>query len=113
MLKKILGFYTKFFAVWVILFGIAAYFFPKPFVALGPAMNWFFALTMFGIGAVLQIEDFKRIAAKPTIVLIGICAEYIITPLGAFALAKLFRLPPEIAVGLILTGSCQQRCRAM
>jgi len=26
-------------------------------------------------------------------------------PLGAFALAKLFGLPPEIAVGLILTGS--------
>jgi BASS family bile acid:Na+ symporter len=26
-------------------------------------------------------------------------------PLGAFALAKLFDLPPEIAVGLILTGS--------
>jgi BASS family bile acid:Na+ symporter len=26
-------------------------------------------------------------------------------PLGAFVLAKLFRLPPEIAVGLILTGS--------
>ncbi len=68
-------------------------------------MDWFFALTMFGIGAVLQIEDFKRIAAKPTIVLIGSCAQFSIMPLGAFALAKLFRLPPEIAVGLILTGS--------
>jgi len=105
MLKKILGFYTKFFAVWVLLFGIVAYIFPKPFVALGPAMDWFFALTMFGIGAVLQIEDFKRIAAKPTIILIGSCAQFSIMPLGAFVLAKLFRLPPEIAVGLILTGS--------
>jgi BASS family bile acid:Na+ symporter len=105
MIGKILGFYTKFFAVWVILFGIAAYFFPRPFVALGPAMNWFFALTMFGIGAVLQVEDFKRIAAKPSIILIGTCAQYIIMPLGAFVLAKLFRLPPEIAVGLILTSA--------
>jgi len=105
MLRKILGFYTKFFAVWVLLFGIVAYIFPGPFVALKPGMDWFFALTMFGIGAVLQIEDFKRIAAKPTIVLIGSAAQFSIMPLGAFALAKLFRLPPEIAIGLILTGS--------
>jgi len=68
-------------------------------------MDWFFALTMFGIGAVLQIEDFKRIAQKPIIILIGSAAQFSIMPLGAFALAKLFGLPPEITVGLILTGS--------
>lgn len=105
MLKRILDFYTKYFAVWVILFGVAAYVWPGPFVALKDYMNWFFALTMFGIGAVLQVEDFKRIIARPTIVLIGSVAQFTIMPLGAFVLAKFFRLPPEIAVGLILTGS--------
>jgi len=105
MLKNILGFYTKYFAVWVILFGVVAYFWPGPFVALKPGMDWFFALTMFGIGAVLQIEDFKRIAQKPVIVFIGSAAQFSIMPLGAFLLAKLFNLPPEITVGLILTGS--------
>ena len=68
-------------------------------------MDWLFALTMFGIGAVLKIEDFKRIAAKPVIVLIGSCAQFTFMPLGAFALSKIFNLPPEVAVGLILTGS--------
>jgi len=72
---------------------------------LEKGMNWFFALTMFGIGAVLQIEDFKRIAKRPVIVLIGSAAQFSIMPLGSFVLAKLFGLPPEIAVGLILTGS--------
>ncbi|MHC4726007.1 MAG: bile acid:sodium symporter family protein [Planctomycetota bacterium] len=127
MFKKVLHFYTKYFAVWVIVFGIVAYFWPAVFLTLEekmawffavtieqilpPAlqlqkgMNWFFALTMFGIGAVLQIEDFKRIAKRPTIVLIGSVAQFSIMPLGSFVLAKLFRLPPEIAVGLILTGS--------
>jgi hypothetical protein len=33
MLKKVLDFYTKYFAVWVIVFGVVAYFVPKPFVA--------------------------------------------------------------------------------
>ncbi|MFQ6036258.1 MAG: bile acid:sodium symporter family protein [Sedimentisphaerales bacterium] len=105
MLKKILTLYTKYFVIWVISLGLAAYFFPKPFRALGPGMEWFFALTMFGIGAVLQIEDFKRIVAKPIIVFIGSWAQFTIMPLGAFVLAKLFNLPPEVAVGLILTGS--------
>ena len=105
MLKKILSFYTKYFAVWVIVFGGVAYVWPGPFVALKSYMDWFFALTMFGIGAVLQVEDFKRIVAKPIIVLIGSTAQFSIMPLGAFVLAKIFRLPTEIAVGLILTGS--------
>jgi BASS family bile acid:Na+ symporter len=105
MFERILSFYTKYFAVWVVTFGVVAYFFPEPFVRLEKGMNWFFALTMFGIGVVLQIEDFERIAARPTIVLIGCCSQFTIMPLGAFALAKLFQLPPEFAVGLILTGS--------
>ena len=105
MFTKILSFYTKYFAVWVILFGILAYFLPAPFVALKPYNEWFFALTMFGIGSVLEIDDFRRIAQKPLIVLIGSCAQFTIMPLGAFFLSKLFALPPVIAVGLILTGS--------
>jgi BASS family bile acid:Na+ symporter len=68
-------------------------------------MDWFFALTMFGIGVVLQVEDFERIARRPVIVFIGSAAQFSIMPIGAFVLSKLFRLPPEIAVGLILTGS--------
>ena len=91
--------------MWVVAFGVVAYVSPGPFVALKSYMNWFFALTMFGIGAVLEVADFKRIAQRPTIVLIGSAAQFSIMPLGAFLLAKLFRLPPEIAVGLILTGS--------
>ena len=105
MFAKALSFYTKYFAIWVVLFGVLAYFFPAPFRALKNYNELFFALTMFGIGVVLQIEDFKRIAARPIIVLIGSGAQFSIMPLGAFALAKAFRLPPEVAVGLILTGS--------
>jgi len=127
MLVKGLNFYTKYFGVWVVLFGVAAYLWPELFLNLEkgitwffastiarvlPAplrlktgMNWFFAITMFGIGAVLQIEDFKRIMRNPLLVIVGIAAEYTTTPIGAYVIAKVFNLPPEIAVGLILTGS--------
>lgn len=105
MFRKVLTFYTKYFAIWVVVFGVVAYVWPGPFVALNSYKSWFFALTMFGIGAVLEVKDFERIARRPVIVLIGSSAQFTIMPLGAFVLAKLFRLPPEIAVGLILTGS--------
>lgn len=105
MLNKILGFYTKYFAIWVVVFGVVAYRWDQYFTPLKPGMDYFFALTMFGIGAVLKVEDFKRIAQKPWIVLIGSAAQFTIMPLGAFVLAKLLNLPPVIAVGLILTGS--------
>jgi len=105
MTRKILSVYTRYFAIWVVAFGVVAYYWPGPFVAMREGMSWFFALTMFGIGAVLKIGDFKRIAAKPLIVLIGCCTQFSVMPLGAFALARLFDLPAEIAAGLILTGS--------
>jgi BASS family bile acid:Na+ symporter len=127
MIRKLLSFYTKYFALWVVLCGAAAFLWPAPFLTLEQTITWFFAntierfvppplrldggmnsffaLTMFGIGAVLQAEDFRKIAQKPTVVLIGSCAQFTIMPLGAFFLAKAFALPPEITVGLILTGS--------
>jgi len=108
MLGKILSFYTRYFAVWVVLSGAAAYLYPSPFVGLKPYMDWFFALTMFGIGAVLSPDDFKRISQKPSIVLIGTCAQFVIMPFGAFALGRIFHLPPEIAAGLVLTAAAPE-----
>ena len=105
MFNKILSFYTKYFAVWVVIFGGMAYIWSEQVKVLKPGMDWFFALTMFGIGVVLEVKDFKRIAENPVIVFVGSAAQFSIMPLGAYFLAKLFNLPPEIAVGLILTGS--------
>lgn len=105
MLNKILAFYTKYFAAWVVVFGIVAYIEPEPFIALKSHMNWFFALTMFGIGAVLEREDFNNIAKTPWIVVLGCVTQFIVMPFGAFFVARLFNLPPEIAIGLIVAGA--------
>ncbi len=103
-IRKALSVYTRLFAVWVILFGVLAYFFPQPLQIDKRYNLWFFALTMFGIGAVLRPSDFQQIARRPWIVVLGSAAQFTWMPLGAFALASLFRLPPELAVGLIVAG---------
>ena len=104
MTNRIISFYTKYFAVWVLIMGVIAYYYPRPFVAMKQYMTMFFALTMFGIGAVLSFDDFKRIGQRPTIVIIGSVAQFSIMPLGAFLVAKIFNLPDAVAVGLILAG---------
>ena len=81
----------------MVIFGVVAYFFPEPFIALKRFNELFFGLTMFGIGVVLCVDDFKRIAERPIIVLIGCCSQFSIMPLGAFLLCKVFGLGPEIA----------------
>lgn len=103
-IKHIVGWYTRLFAVWVVLFGILAYFFPQPLQIDKKYNLWFFALTMFGIGAVLKPSDFSGIGRRPWIVLLGSAAQFTFMPLGAFFLAKFLRLPPELAVGLIVAG---------
>jgi len=105
MLGRILSFYSRYFAIWVVLFGAAAYRWPGPFVALRDYNKLFFSLTMFGIGAVLRAHDFKRIIQNPVIVLIGSAAQFTIMPLGAFLVTRWLGLPDELAVGLILAGS--------
>ncbi len=124
VIKTILHWYTKLFGVWIVLFAVIGYFWSRPFVFLatykmfGPAADrwpeifqslrtpnlWLFSLTMFGIGAVLTVSDFKNIARRPVIVLIGSIAQFTIMPLGAFFLAKLFGLPPMLTAGLIIAG---------
>lgn len=105
LLKAILTVFTNLFAIWVVLFGIIAFYFPAPFLAIKPGMNWFFALTMFGIGVVLEVDDFIRIVRHPMLILIGVISQYTIMPLGAYFICKWMGFSDAITVGLVLTGS--------
>lgn len=105
MLNKVSVFITKYLVVWVVAGAGAAYLFPGYFVPLKPFIDWFFALTMFGIGALLSVKDFDPILRKPRIVLLGILAQFTIMPVSAFIIARAMDLPPEIAFGLILAGA--------
>ena len=60
---------------------------------------------MFGLGLGLTTEDFRRVARYPRAVLTGLFLQVGVLPWVAFALALLFRLPPELAVGLMLLAA--------
>lgn len=90
---------------WVVAAGIAAYYYPDVFALLMPHIDWLFMFTMLGIGAVLNPEDFKPVFKNPHLVLLGTLAQFGIMPLLGFVVAKLLRLPPDLALGIILVGA--------
>jgi BASS family bile acid:Na+ symporter len=61
---------------------------------------------MFGIGTQMGLRDFAAVARTPWPVAVGVLCQFTIMPLVGFGLAKLFRLPSELAAGLVLIGAC-------
>ena len=59
-------------------------------------------LIMFGIGLSLRFADFKNIFNYPKAIVVGLIGQLILLPIVAFVLALVFKLPPELAVGLII-----------
>ncbi|MED3763285.1 bile acid:sodium symporter family protein [Ureibacillus sp. FSL K6-8385] len=104
--QKIGKFAGDTFALWVLLAAGLAMWIPQYFAWISPWITTLLGIVMFGMGMTLKLEDFKYVLMHPKGVIIGIFGQFTIMPLLAFALAKIFQLPPEIAVGVILVGCC-------
>jgi len=99
------------FTVWVFAFAFAALFFPKHTTQLGDfefkvLIVPLIQVIMFGMGMTLTFADFSRVVRMPRGILIGVLLQYTVMPVMGFTFATLFGLPDEVAVGLILVGSC-------
>lgn len=101
-LSRVLASHT---APFVIAAAVVAFFAPGLFTWV-KGMNQIAILfvIMFSMGLTLTAEDFRLLAKRPWDIFIGAAAQYTIMPFLAYALAKVFHLPDEIAVGLILVG---------
>ena len=60
---------------------------------------------MLGLGLGLTVDDFRRVARFPRAVLVGLGLQVLVLPWAALGLAIAFRLPPELAVGLMLLAA--------
>lgn len=107
VLKKLSDLFGQHMAVIVIAVAALALFSPRSvaFIKLS-YVNTLLGIVMFGMGLTLNLADFKIVFSRPKDVLIGCLAQFTIMPLLAFALTKVFQLPPELAIGVILVGTC-------
>ena len=107
VLKKITNFVSRYMAAIVILMALVALFAPSSVSFIKTSyVNTLLGIVMFGMGLTLKPDDFKVVFSRPKDVIIGCIAQFTIMPLLAFGLTKLFHLSPELAVGVILVGTC-------
>ena len=90
----------------IIVFSLIAYFSPQYFSWMTSYTTIFLAIAMFGMGTSIDTRDFKTIIKNPKEVLIGSLTQFTIMPLLAWLLAITFHVNKDIALGIILVGSC-------
>ena len=106
-LKQISNFFGKYMSVIVLVVAAVSLFFPKSVSFIKTTyVNYLLMTSMFCMGITLKLEDFKVLFTRPKDIVIGAIAQFTIMPLLAFLLSLAFRLPPELAIGVILVGTC-------
>ena len=63
------------------------------------------AFIMFSLGLGLTLDDFARVLKQPRDFVVGAVSQVVILPVVAFLLATLWRLPPEIALGVMIIAA--------
>ena len=106
-MKAICDFISRWMGALVLLLAVVAVIVPAPFAAIGTwVINPMLGLIMFGMGLTLSPSDFRIVFSRPKDVLTGCLAQFTVMPLMAWLLTKVFALPPDLALGVILVGCC-------
>lgn len=105
LLFRIIITITKLFPIWAVLFAVLAYFVPSTFTPVTPHISELLMFVMFTMGVTLSLDDFKRVITRPKAVIVCTLLHYIVMPFTALILAKIFMMPVDLLVGMVLVGS--------
>lgn len=106
LVTKLSGFVGKYLTYIVFVVIAWAFFQPGAFTWAVKNTVELLGVVMFGMGMTLHASDFRLVLQRPREVLVGCTAHYTIMPLVAYGLVMAFGLTPELAVGMVLLGSC-------
>lgn len=106
-MKKVCGFISQWMAALVLFVAVVSLFVPGPFMLMSTSViNPLLGLIMFGMGLTLSAEDFRIVLHRPKDIMIGCLAQFTAMPLLAWLLVRVFSLPDDLAIGVILVGCC-------
>lgn len=101
----------RYILLWLILSSGLAYLWPTllagpdPFLAAGgSAINILIVITMFGVGALLPVDEVNQVLQKWTSVLTGTSIQYLSMPLLAWCVVALLQPDAETATGILIVG---------
>ena len=103
-LSKCLADYAS---VFIILIAVITFFVPQAFEwVMGNIQTVILGVIMLTMGLTLSTEDFKVLLKRPLDIFMGVCAQFILMPVIAYCLTKVFHLPVAISLGILLVGCC-------
>ena len=94
------------FILFIIFFLIFGFFLPNYLLIFKDSIPFLLGLVMFGMGMTLNFNQVKKVLLKPYLILIAVCLQFTVMPLAAYLLIKIFSIPSELALGIIVLGSC-------
>ncbi len=106
-MKKVSAFIGRYMALIVLVIAALALFMPGTCIWIQTKwINFLLMIVMFGMGLTMKLSDFAVVFKRPRDVITGCLAQFIVMPLLAFSLGKLFGLSDELLVGVVLVGTC-------
>ena len=110
-MKRIFKFIEKYFFIVVLIAVVISLFYPNSFKWVMSEynginiLNLLLSIILFTMGTTLKADDFVNVFKNPKDISVGLLAQYIIMPIIAFSLAKMFALNDALTVGIILVGT--------
>ena len=106
-MEKVSSFIGKYMAWIVLVIAAAALFWPGTCLWIQTKwINYLLMIVMFGMGLTMKLGDFAVVFRQPRDVIVGCLAQFIVMPLLAFGLGRVFGLSDELLVGVVLVGTC-------
>ena len=92
--------------MFVLISAIVSLLVPEPLASVDMwIINPLLGIIMFGMGLTLNPKDLRIVFSRPKDVLIGCLAQFTVMPLLAWILTKVFALPSDLALGVILVSN--------
>lgn len=107
ILEKASAFFGKYMAVIVLAIAALSLFVPQSTIWIQTGwVNYLLMVVMFGMGLTLKLNDFKLVFTRPKDMIIGCASQFIVMPLLAFGLSKIFGFDAALTAGMVLVGTC-------
>lgn len=106
LLAKATSVSTRYFAALVITGAILGFMAPATFGWVLSLIKILLGIVMLGMGMTLRIGDFRRVLENPRYVFAGVACQYVFMSALAWLTTALLDLPPLLAVGVVLVGTC-------
>ena len=97
---------TTLFPIGAVLIAVLSLLFPQLLLPLKNAIVPLLGVVMLGMGMTLRPENFIEVCRRPATIATGLILQFLLMPLIAYLVARVFELDQALFIGLVLVGSC-------